>query len=287
MFLEIAISIFAIFVFILFPGFVIVEERHQVVLEYWGSYSKILSTGLHFYNKFTTSPKTITWGTKSLYQIPLNEQIFDPPNLTISTVDLCEVGVDIVIHYRIDDVIKAVYNTPNLLNLIEQTVNTSLREICSTMSVHKINADRGNIVKLFISSCDQILSNYGVYVTRAQIQNIKLPSAIVEAQSKAIATQTTEYGELQATKSRLERNAMETESVINLRLSEEHAEISRRKLIIDSVASTSEDEKKALALKLMILDKWTSIASRCKLVCVGNKEISSSINLNDSLDKLL
>jgi len=249
-----------------FNAFVIVNEQHQVIMEYWGSYSKILSTGLHFYNALTTSPKYIAWGRSSVFQIPLNEQIFDPPNLTITTDDLCEIGVDIVIHYRIDDVKRAAYNTPNLLNVIAQTVNTSLREICSVMSVHKINRDRGNIVHALICSCDSILTQYGVHIIRAQIQNIKLPMEIVQAQSKAIATQTQVEGELQATRARMERNQMESEATIELKLSQENAEIRRRNLLLDSVFMMR-DSTRPLAVQMILLDKWTNVAERCKLVC--------------------
>mmetsp|Transcript_25887 Transcript_25887/g.43325 ORF Transcript_25887/g.43325 Transcript_25887/m.43325 type:complete len:367 (+) Transcript_25887:264-1364(+) len=173
---------------------VFVPTNSVCVMEKFGRYSRLLPAGVHVLYSFE-KPRSVTWTyhtenpqrttslkKRKLHSISLAEQMYDFPAFNMLTKDGVNVKVDPVMYFKISNVSKAVYNVVDLTASMEQIVETSLRAILSRMSFAE--AEGGGFEKHISSdvvrNLSQIMRQWGVTITRLQIQQFMPPRDILE-----------------------------------------------------------------------------------------------------------
>jgi regulator of protease activity HflC (stomatin/prohibitin superfamily) len=199
--------VLAVIAFIVFRlCIVIVRDRHVVLVERFGRYTRTLSPGVHFLVPFVERPRTVDWSrvvqtdirnpkkTESeVYRsamIPVRQElIFDIPPVSVVLRDRLMVSIDSVLHYRIVDPLRAVYDVQDLWAAITTILVTSLRNTFSSLRLDDAIDQREVIQRRVVADFAEPASRYGITVTLFEVQGIAPPAQIVKEEEKLVAAQ--------------------------------------------------------------------------------------------------
>jgi regulator of protease activity HflC (stomatin/prohibitin superfamily) len=169
----------------------IIEPHNQCVIERFGRYHKTLSQGIHIIIPFIDQLKYVKWfriqeneNSKICseyyynYLIPLNDQIYDPPEFQSFTKDNINVKINIVSYFKIKDVKKAVYNCDNLWKGINIILLTSLTDIIKQKD--SLDIETNTIEGLLLTQTNLELENWGVQLSKIKIQRYVLPESLLQ-----------------------------------------------------------------------------------------------------------
>lgn len=187
--LVILIGIFIIALAI--KGLVRVTQAEVIVVERLGKFHRLAESGIRVIWPLLDTKKKVyarivkTDAEGKLFtitglvdRIDLREQILDFPKQTVITKDNVTIDVDSVFYYRITDPIRATYEIANLPYAIEMLVQTTLRNIIGEMDLDQTLASREIINNKLRQVLDETTANWGVTVTRVELQNIEPPPEI-------------------------------------------------------------------------------------------------------------
>jgi len=164
------------FVLILFisAGIVIIRPYQLGLVERLGKFYKTLSPGIHF----------VIPVIDKVTKVDMREHVIDVPPQEVICKDNVVVSVDAVVYYRIIDAPKAVYNVGNFLQAIIKLAQTNLRSIIGEMELDQTLSGREIINTKLREELDKATDQWGVKVTRVEIQKIDPPREIQDAMAK-------------------------------------------------------------------------------------------------------
>lgn len=185
-----------------FKFFLVVETGTEVVMERLGKFHKVLPPGIHFTIPILYSPKYVRWSRVeetrigqnthlnkkiyNLYTIPVTEQVHDLPDFRSSTKDRIDVFVNGLMFFKIVDVRKAVYNINDLYSAIENLVETAIRDYTSTATLEEVFVSRDKIMARVVQSLNDCEENWGIRVSRFEIQEINCSDQVRKATETAV-----------------------------------------------------------------------------------------------------
>jgi|UniRef100_A0A7C6AA21 regulator of protease activity HflC (stomatin/prohibitin superfamily) len=172
-------------------GLVRVAQAEVIIVERLGKFHRLAESGIRIIwplldkkkKVYARIMKTDAEGkpftiTSLVDRIDLREQILDFPKQTVITKDNVTIDIDSVFYFRITDPVRATYEIANLPYAIEMLVQTTLRNIIGEMDLDQTLASREIINNRLRQVLDETTSNWGVTVTRVEIQNIEPPPEI-------------------------------------------------------------------------------------------------------------
>lgn len=165
--------------------FVIVNENEAVVIEYFGKFSRVLTSGMHFIPFYTQRQVNWKFLDSERYhaivgsRIPLGVQIFNPKPYQLRTRDNLQVAVDLLVRFKILEPRKAVYEMENPLLNFESELKT-----------HMVNVVRGLLLSevtvpsltdgLNLETINEKLRGIGLCITAISVENIQVPTVITD-----------------------------------------------------------------------------------------------------------
>jgi regulator of protease activity HflC (stomatin/prohibitin superfamily) len=185
------VLIIAFIIILAIRGLVRVAQAEVIVVERLGKFHRLAESGIRIiWPLFDTRKKVYARVMKTdekgqpftitslVDRIDLREQILDFPKQTVITKDNVTIDIDSVFYFRITDPVRATYEIANLPYAIEMLVQTTLRNIIGEMDLDQTLASRETINNKLRQVLDETTGNWGVTVTRVELQNIEPPPEI-------------------------------------------------------------------------------------------------------------
>jgi regulator of protease activity HflC (stomatin/prohibitin superfamily) len=150
----------------------IVPAQSVLVVERLGKYAGTLQAGFHVLVPFID---------RVAYTHSLKEQAVDVPSQPCFTWDNVKVDVDGVLYYRVTDPRKASYGISDFRYATIQLAQTTMRSVVGKLELDKSFEEREAINAAIVKEVDAASAEWGVDVTRYEIQNIRVPADILQA----------------------------------------------------------------------------------------------------------
>jgi len=195
-FLSFATVASIVIIFYIISAVKIVPQTDQWVIERLGKYHRTIEGGLNFIipiidqrrSKFTTQ-----------------EQIIDVARQPVITKDNVSISIDAVVYIRISNARQATYEILDLKVSIAQLAQTTLRAEIGRMELDETLSSRSDLNAALLTSLDLASSTWGAKVTRVEVADISVPSAVqsamelqMEAERRRRATETEAEGDKNA-----------------------------------------------------------------------------------------
>ena len=163
-----------ILIFIVFPGFRVVQQYEKGVVFFFGKIISVKNPGLNWIIPYFQWMRKVDFRTVTL---PI------PPQKII-TKDNVSVDVSAVAYYRIVDVIKSIVAIQDVKAAIDQIAQTSLRNIVGKFQLDEILSERETINSEITKILDSYTESWGVVVSSVEIKDIQLPDDMQRAIAK-------------------------------------------------------------------------------------------------------
>ena len=163
----------------------IVKQWEKAAVIRFGRIIKIAGTGLHFKVPIVDS----------IQKVDLRMQTVDLRGQSAITKDNISVGIDAVVFMRIEDAEKLILRIKDYFNAVSKYAQTSIRDVIGRYSLDDLLESREEIAKSLKDVIDELSKDWGIDITRAELQDISLPvdmkrafavQAEAERESKAV-----------------------------------------------------------------------------------------------------
>jgi regulator of protease activity HflC (stomatin/prohibitin superfamily) len=189
----------------------IVPAKTVLVVERLGKYATTLHAGFHVLVPFID---------KVAYSHSMKEQAVDVPTQPCFTWDNVKVDVDGVLYYKVTDPKKASYGINNFRYATIQLAQTTMRSVIGKLELDKTFEERDAINAAIVKEVDAASAEWGVDVTRYEIQNINVPADILQAMEAQLRAERDK-------RAQIARSLGEMESKINYSVGEMEESINR------------------------------------------------------------
>ncbi|OGL89129.1 band 7 domain-containing protein [Candidatus Uhrbacteria bacterium RIFCSPLOWO2_02_FULL_51_9] len=171
MFLSIAIFVL---VFIIIPGFRVVQQYQKGVVFRFGKIIGVREPGLNLVIPYIDIVKKVDMRTITL---PV------PPQKII-TKDNVSVDISAVAYYKITDAVKSIVTIEDVRSAINQIAQTSVRNIVGKFQLDEILSERETLNVEITKVLDAHTEAWGVVVPVVEIKDIELPEGMQRAMAK-------------------------------------------------------------------------------------------------------
>lgn len=210
--LQIVLGVLGIVVLVALARSVrIVPAQSVLVIERLGKYATTLQAGFHLLIPFID---------RVAYTHSLKEQAVDVPSQPCFTWDNVKVDVDGVLYFRVTDPKKASYGISNVHYATIQLAQTTMRSVIGKLELDKTFEERAAINAAIVKEVDAAGAEWGVDVTRYEIQNITVPDEILQAMEAQLRAE-------REKRAQIARSLGEMESKINYSEGEMEESINR------------------------------------------------------------
>ena len=164
-----------ILLFIFFNSIKIVPQSNEYVIEFLGSYQRILEHGMHI---------IIPVLNRVANKVSLKEQVEDFPPQPVITKDNVTMQIDTVVYYEIFDSEKFTYGVERPIMALANLTATTLRNIIGELELDETLTSRDTINVKMQEILDSATDKWGIKVNRVELKNIIPPKDIQEAMEK-------------------------------------------------------------------------------------------------------
>ena len=160
-----------IVVFILAASLYIVKQWEKVAVIRFGRIIKVVDTGLYFKIPLIDS----------IQRVDLRMQTVDLRGQSAITKDNISVGIDAVVFMRIEDAAKVILGIRDYYNAVSKYAQTSIRNVIGRYSLDDLLESREEIASSLKVVIDELAKDWGIDITRAELQDISLPTDMKRA----------------------------------------------------------------------------------------------------------
>lgn len=166
---------------LLLMGIVVLAQAARIV----NQYEKGLIMRLGRYQAMTPSGLTfITPFVDTLIRVDMREQVISVPPQKLITKDNVTVEVDAVVYYKVVDPVKSQFEVQDFGYACTTLAQTNLRNLIGDRTLDETLVARDMINTNLRQVLDEATNNWGVKVTRVEVQKIDPPRDITEAMSR-------------------------------------------------------------------------------------------------------
>jgi regulator of protease activity HflC (stomatin/prohibitin superfamily) len=119
-----------------------------------------------------------------MVKVDMRERVIDVPPQQVITQDNVVVAVDAVVYFRVIDPVNLIYNIEDFNIAVTKLAQTNLRNQIGDLKLDETLTSRERINAALGQILDEATDQWGVKVTRVEIQRIEPPVDITEAMSK-------------------------------------------------------------------------------------------------------
>ncbi|MFH1520414.1 MAG: SPFH domain-containing protein [Candidatus Micrarchaeota archaeon] len=154
----------------------VVRPIEKTLVERFGKFSRTAEPGLLIIIPFV----------EKVIKVPTTEMRVDVDQQTVITRDNLNAVVDAIVYYKIDDVMKAVYQIDNYRTAIPSLAQTTLRAIMGKMTLTEANENRQRINQEVEQELDKETNLWGVNIIRVELQRIDPPQDVQQAMNNVV-----------------------------------------------------------------------------------------------------
>lgn len=144
--------------------------------------------------------------------IEVTEQITDLKECLFITKDGVNVYVDVAAHWRINDVMKAVFAVDQLHRSLNEKILTEVRILVGERTLQQLLSDRATLSQGVVLKVAGEVAKWGISVTSVDIQTITLDKAVEEAMLQEIEAERKARAIKHETQGKAEALQMEAEA---------------------------------------------------------------------------
>jgi regulator of protease activity HflC (stomatin/prohibitin superfamily) len=163
-----------VFIFIILPGFRVVQQYQQGVVFRFGKIISSRQPGLNWIIPYVDRMLKIDFRTITL---PI-------PTQKIITKDNVSVDISAVAYYKIVNAEKSIVAIADVMSAINQIAQTTVRNIVGRFQLDEILSERDAINKEIRTVLDSHTESWGVVVSVVEIKDIELPENMQRAMAK-------------------------------------------------------------------------------------------------------
>ena len=152
----------------------IVNQYEKGIVMRMGKYHNLVSSGLTI----------IIPVTDSMIRVDMREQVISVPPQKLITKDNVTVEVDAVVYYKVVDPVKSQFEVQDFGYACTTLAQTNLRNLIGDRTLDETLVARDMINTNLRHVLDEATNNWGVKVTRVEVQKIDPPRDITEAMSR-------------------------------------------------------------------------------------------------------
>lgn len=303
---------------VLFNGFFKVCQAQAGIIERFGKFNRVAYGGLHLIIPFMESFRNVGQINRpeyreefGCYRIDLREQVFDIAKQAVISKDNVLLEVDTIVYYQIREPEKTVYGITDLPKAIEELAQTLIRNEFGGMDLDISLGARDRIRQNIKAALDEATGQWGILVTRVEIQEIIPPSDLKkimeeqmiaerERRARVLAAQaekeaTVLLAEAARTKAMLEAEAQKAQAVLKAE-ADKQCLILQAQAIQEQQVMLAQAKKEALALesegeKVAALNQAEAAAAgqikQLNSQAQGLSQISQALNSQESNEALL
>jgi regulator of protease activity HflC (stomatin/prohibitin superfamily) len=170
----------AIFVFLVFclvalaKGARTVKQYEKGLITRLGKYHAMAPSGLTFIIPFVDD----------IVRVDMREQVISVPPQKLITKDNVTVEVDAVVYYKVVDPVKSQFEVQDFGYACTTLAQTNLRNLIGDRTLDETLVARDMINTNLRQVLDEATNNWGVKVTRVEVQKIDPPRDITDAMSR-------------------------------------------------------------------------------------------------------
>jgi len=172
--MDILSLVVILFVFLVLPGFRVVQQYQKGVVFLFGKITGIKEPGLAWIIPYVSTMRKVDLRTITL---PI------PPQRII-TKDNVSLDVSAVAYYKVVDVTKSIVAIENVMSAINQLSQTTMRNIVGKFQLDEILSERDAINTEIRTTLDARTEEWGVIVSAVEIKDIELPENMQRAMAK-------------------------------------------------------------------------------------------------------
>jgi len=152
----------------------IVNQYEKGIVMRMGKYHNLVSSGLTIIMPLTDS----------VIRVDMREQVISVPPQKLITKDNVTVEVDAVVYYKVVDPVKSQFEVQDFGYACTTLAQTNLRNLIGDRTLDETLVARDMINTNLRHVLDEATNNWGVKVTRVEVQKIDPPRDITEAMSR-------------------------------------------------------------------------------------------------------
>lgn len=209
------------------------------VVKRFGVISRTLTPGINFVNPLLDTYVAVDWRFESAgsrvwgVDVPMHSLRYDPKTIDCTTRDQITVGVNVLVEFRVVDVIRAVTNTPNLFASVETLVASSLLDAVRSLPLSEVTP---RVVQGAVTSnLGEASGTYGIELQRVFIETLEIPKEIRTATVAVEAARRQRMAEL---------DKLQQESEIKLSQQRLKLELTQATAIEEALVSSNEAKKR-------------------------------------------
>jgi len=176
----------------------IISQAEVVLIERFGKFHQLLTSGIHFVVPFMDQPRVTYWtflkdqpGARMMYRyvtpvtrLDLRESVYDFPKQNVITRDNVTMEINALLYYQITDPKRAVYEVSDLPQAIEKLTQTTLRNVIGSLDLDETLTSRDQVNTKLRIILDEATDKWGVKVNRVELQEVNPPLDIRNAMEK-------------------------------------------------------------------------------------------------------
>ncbi len=152
----------------------IVKQYERGVVTNFGRYIYMVEPGLRVIFPFV----------QTLTRVDMRETVMDVTPQEVITEDNAVVTVDAVVYFQVTDPFRRLYNVTDFRMAAMKLAQTNLRNVIGDLELDETLTSRETINTQLRDILDDATDNWGVKVTRVELQRIDPPRDITEAMSR-------------------------------------------------------------------------------------------------------
>src|SRR6266852_6008811 len=204
-----------------------VKQYEKGLITRLGKYHGMAPSGLTFIMPFVDD----------IFRVDMREQVISVPPQKLITKDNVTVEVDAVVYYKVIDPVKSQYEVQDFGYACTTLAQTNLRNLIGDRTLDETLVARDMINTNLREVLDEATNNWGVKVTRVEVQKIEPPRDITDAMSRQMKAEILKAeGDAQArvTRANAEAEAIKLISTAAETYFKERAEMMRRLEVLNN-----------------------------------------------------
>jgi len=253
-------------------GLIIIQPYEKGVVVRLGRYSHLLDSGISVVVPFIDL----------VIKVDMREKVIEVEPLQVITKDNVGVVVDAVIYFKVVDPVKAEFEVADFNIAATTLAQTNLRNLVGDKSLDETLVARDNINADLRSTLDEATHNWGVKVTRVEVQRIDPPADITEAMSKQMKAEREKRARILTAEGVRQSEILEAEGSAQAKILEADAEGQAIQKVAEAANKYFSDRAESWR-KLQVSE--TVLANNTKYVLPASGNFMNILNLDESAHK--
>jgi regulator of protease activity HflC (stomatin/prohibitin superfamily) len=166
--------LFFIFVFLVLPGFRVVNQYERAIVLTFGKYSNTREPGLNW----------IIPLVQQFIKIDIRITAVDIPQQEAITKDNVPVGINAVVYFHVIRAEDAYLKVQNYAYAVSQYAQAALRDVIGGVELDSLLTERDTIANEIKQIVDKATEGWGINVEAIKIQDIEIPADMKRAMAK-------------------------------------------------------------------------------------------------------